>query len=151
MEWLEKYKIRVSKQVLLLLAGVIWSIAGWRVITLGYQDLFSHVKSFGGYLLVSAAVFYLFEKFIFRKMVKKHTRRILRSQLADHCIFSFFDFKGYLVMIFMMSGGIMIRQAHVFQPQYLGTFYLGLGTALLMAGMMFLVSGLNFEKIKREI
>jgi len=51
-------------------------------------------------------------------------------------------------MIFMIVGGVNLRYAHVINPIYLGTFYLGLGPAILSAGIIFLASVLNFEKIK---
>lgn len=148
MNMLEKYKIRASKRVLLFLAGALWSFAGGRILTLGYEDLIVKVKSPWGYLLISAAIFYMFFKFIFRKMVKKHTTRIMSSSLSEHCIFSFFDLKGYAIMIFMIASGMIIRNAHVINPIYSGTFYLGLGSAISSAGIMFLASVLNFEKIK---
>jgi len=148
MNILEKYKIRASKRVLLFLAGVLWSFAGGRVLTLGYEDLILNVKNPWGYLLISVAIFYLFFILVFLKMVKKHTQRIMVSSLSEHCIFSFFDLKGYTIMIFMITGGITLRNAHVINPIYLGTFYMGLGPAILSAGIMFLASVLNFEKIK---
>ena len=150
MNILEKYKIRASKRVLLFLAGVLWSFAGGRVLTLGYEDLILNVKSPWRYLLISVAIFYLFFILVFRKIVKKHTARIISSSLSEHCIFSFFDLKGYAIMIFMIAGGITLRNAHVINPIYLGAFYLGLGAAILSAGIMFLASVLNFEKIKSD-
>ena len=52
-------------------------------------------------------------------------------------------------MIFMIAGGVTLRNTHV-NPIYLGAFYLGLGPAILSAGIMFLASVLNFEKIKSD-
>jgi len=148
MDILEKYKIRASKRLLLFLAGILWSFAGGRILTLGYEDLFLKGNSPWGYLLISVVIFYMFVIFVFRKMVKKHTTRIMSSSLSEHCIFSFFDLKGYIIMMFMIAGGITLRNAHVINPIYLGTFYLGLGSAILSAGIMFLASVFNFEKIK---
>ncbi|MBP2627989.1 MAG: putative rane protein [Firmicutes bacterium] len=148
MTMLEKYKIRASKRVLLFLAGTLWSFAGERVLTLGYKDLILNNNSPWGYLLISVIIFYIFFRFVFCKMVEKHTTRIMSSSLSDHCIFSFFDLKGYIIMIFMITGGITLRNAQIINPIYLGTFYLGLGSALLSAAIMFLTSFFNFEKIK---
>jgi len=144
----EKYKIRVSKRALLFTAGTLWSVAGERVLTLGYKDLIGNTGNIWGYLVVSIVIFYMFLSFVFRKIVDKHTTRIMSSVLDDHCIFSFFDLKGYVVMIFMIAGGITLRKAQIINPIYLGTFYLGLGSALSVAAIMFLASVLNFEKLK---
>lgn len=134
--------------MLLFLAGTLWSLAGGRILTLGYEDLILNTKSPGGYLLISAAIFFIFFIFVFIKMVKKHITRIMSSSLSEHCIFSFFDLKGYIIMIFMIAGGITLRNAHILNSVYLGTFYLGLGAALLLAGIMFLASVFNFKRFK---
>jgi len=115
---------------------------------LGYEDLIVKANSPWRYLLISVTIFYLFFILVFRKIVKKHTIRIMSSSMSEHCIFSFFDFKGYTIMIFMIVSGITLRNAHVINPIYLGTFYLGLGLAILSAGLMFLASVFNFERIK---
>lgn len=80
-------------------------------------------------------------------MVKKHTKRIMSSPLTKHCIFSFFDLKGYIIMSIMIGGGITLRNAHIINPVYLGTFYLGLGTALLLSGIKFLQLFVNFKSL----
>lgn len=147
MDTLEKYKIKVSKRTLLLLAGIVWSFAGSRIFSLGYNDLILSTDRPWGYLIISVLIFFAFYKFVFRKMVRKHTTRIMTSGLLDHCIFSFFDFKGYIIMGFMIAGGITLRNAHVINPVFLGTFYIGLSSALLLAGIKFLVSFLNIKRL----
>lgn len=147
-DFLEKYKIKANKRTLLLIAGALWSFAGSRVFSLGFGDLTSNTKNDLLYFAISSIVFLVFYKFIFSKMVQKHCKRILNSILERHCIFSFFDVKSYLIMIFMIVGGISIRNAHIFNPKYLGTFYVGLGFALLGAGVSFLYNGINFSNAR---
>ncbi|WP_455795065.1 hypothetical protein [Clostridium butyricum] len=48
-------------------------------------------------------------------------------------------------MIFL---GITVRSAKIFNPVYVGTFYIGLGLALFVAGILFLQSSIKFEKTK---
>ena len=143
-----KSKMKVSKRVLLLFAGIIWSVAGDRVSTIGFKDLTTHTRSPLIYLFVSAVIFYVFFTFVFHRMVKKHTKRIISNSVTEHWFFDFFDLKGYIIMAFMIIGGISLRNAALINPIYIGTFYLGLGTALLFAGIIFLLSALNFEKTK---
>ena len=142
--------LKVEKKTLLLVAGLIWGFAGFRVFTLGLGD----IKTNGGNLILSALfsaiIFYLFFKFIFSKMFKKHTKRIINSDLNKHCIFSFFDVKSYIIMGFMIFFGITIRNLEIVNPIYLGSFYMGLGFALFIAGVLFLISFINFEKTKAK-
>ncbi|BDB02074.1 hypothetical protein CBOS2020_21480 [Clostridium botulinum] len=78
-------------------------------------------------------------------MFKKHTKKIINNALQKHCIFSFFDIKSYFIMGFMIFFGVTIRSLGIFNPIYLGTFYIGLGSPLFIAGLSFLISSLKFE------
>ncbi len=51
-------------------------------------------------------------------------------------------------MGFMIFLGITVRSAKIFNPVYVGTFYIGLGLALFVAGILFLQSSIKFEKTK---
>lgn len=42
-------------------------------------------------------------------------------------------------MIFMMSGGIWLRSAHIAPELFIAVFYTGLGLALTLAGVSFLL------------
>jgi hypothetical protein len=135
LQLLEKCKIKADKRTLLLIAGLFWSLAGWRVLSFGYGDLFANTASPWGFLLISLLVFMVFFSLIFSKMVKKHADRIKASNQSKHCVFAFLDIKGYGVMALMMGGGIVLRNSHIVYPVYLGSVYLGIGSALLSAGL----------------
>ena len=64
----------VKKRTLLLIAGIVWLIAGFNVARLGIISYFMIDRSWYLYLL-SMAVFLLFGR-MFYKMSKKHTKRI---------------------------------------------------------------------------
>lgn len=143
---LKQYIPRVQKRSLLLIAGFIWGFAGFRVLTLGLGDVESNKGNLIFSLIFSSIVFYIFLKFVFNKIIKKHTKRIIKNTLEKQCVFSFFDFKSYCIMGFMIFLGITVRSAKIFNPVYVGTFYIGL--ALFVAGILFLQSSIKFEKTK---
>ncbi|EDT75903.1 hypothetical protein [Clostridium butyricum] len=145
---LKQYIPRVQKRSLLLIAGFIWGFAGFRVLTLGLGDVESNKGNLIFSLIFSSIVFYIFLKFVFNKIIKKHTKRIIKNTLEKQCVFSFFDFKSYCIMGFMIFLGITVRSAKIFNPVYVGTFYIGLGLALFVAGILFLQSSIKFEKTK---
>ncbi|WP_455792020.1 hypothetical protein [Clostridium butyricum] len=145
---LKLYIPRVEKRSLLLIAGFIWGFAGFRVLTLGLGDVESNKGNLIFSLIFSSIVFYIFLKFVFNKIIKKHTKRIIKNTLEKQCVFSFFDFKSYCIMGFMIFLGITVRSAKIFNPVYVGTFYIGLGLALFVAGVLFLESSIKFEKTK---
>lgn len=143
------YKLlEVKKKTLLLVAGLVWGFAGFRVFTLGNIDVVSNKANWILVLSISVIIFYLFFNFIFRKMMINHTKRIISHELEKRCVFAFFDKKSYIIMGFMMFFGIGIRSLGIFNPIYLGSFYIGLGGALFSAGMFFLINYFNFENTK---
>lgn len=140
--------LAVNKRTLLLVAGVIWGFAGFRVFAIGEGDVSLNRGSIILSLVFSIIIFYIFFNFIFKRMSRKHTKRIINSKLKKQCIFSFFDIKGYLIMGFMMSFGIIVRSLGIFNPVAIGTFYMGLGAALFFGGIIFLINYIKFEETK---
>lgn len=75
--------------------------------------------------------------FIFHRLYKKHTLRISQKK-GKHCPFSFFDVKGWIVMIGMIAMGIVIRTYHLLPDSFIAVFYTGLSLALLGTGLRFI-------------
>lgn len=129
-----KSKLCVRKRTLLLIAGIVWMIAGFNVARLGVMSYLNIERRWYLYLL-SGLVFLLFGSMFFR-MSQKHTKRILGYE--DYRPFwHFFDWKAYLIMTCMMSVGIGFRAAGIFPEIFVAFFYSGLGLALALAGVLF--------------
>ena len=60
----------VRQKTLLLLAGIVWLIAGGNVLKIGLETYQDHLSS--GNILLSALVFLIFWFMIFGPMTKKH-------------------------------------------------------------------------------
>ncbi|SHH70439.1 hypothetical protein SAMN02745196_01115 [Clostridium collagenovorans DSM 3089] len=140
MSLIEKYSPKVSKRVLLLLAGIVWGFAGYNILRLGIPDMISNWHTPIINLIFALVIFGLFFKFVFFKMFKKHNKRINSYVKSKICAFAFFDAKGYLIMAFMITFGVLLRKSGIVNPLYLGTFYVGLGSSLAGAGVCFLVA-----------
>lgn len=129
-----KAKLCVKKRTLLLIAGIVWMIAGFNVARLGVVS-YLNIDSKWCLYLMSIFVFFLFGLMFF-KMSRKHTKRILGYE--DYRPFwHFFDVKAYLIMTCMMSCGIGFRAAGIFPEIFVAFFYTGLGFALASAGVIF--------------
>ena len=74
---------------------------------------------------------------VFGRLVTKHTRRIRAYEQERLFFLHFFDTKSFLIMAFMMTGGILIRSLSLFPESVIAVFYTGLGSALLLAGVLF--------------
>lgn len=129
-------KFHIKKRKLLMVAGIVWIIAGVNVARLGllsYEEVSKNIL----HLLLSTAVFCIFGM-MFYKMSKKHTKRIVGYEEESRPIWHFFDLKSYFIMIFMMGGGIWLRSSGIAPPIFVAVFYTGLGCALMLAGILFL-------------
>ena len=132
-----KKLLYVNKHTLILIAGIVWAIAGFNIVRIGllaYQGNFTWWRG-----LLSIAVYAAFQIFVFGKMVKKHTGRILQYKEERQNFFRFFDTKSYLIMAFMMTLGIGLRVSGLVPDVYIAVFYTGLGASLLTAGVLFLI------------
>ena len=133
--------MKVKRNPLLLLACLVWSAAGFNILRIGLSA-YPAYRAAGNYLL-SAVVFAVFQKFIFGKLVKKHTTRISAYEEERHFFLKFFDVKSFAIMAVMMSGGIALRSSGLAPERFIAFFYTGLGASLLLAGLLF---GCNFGK-----
>ena len=133
--------MKVKKNTLLLFAAIVWMIAGVNVLRIGILLYPSYVSIIN--ILLSIAVFTVFQCFIFGRLVKKHTRRINAYTEERQFFFKFFDLKSFIIMAVMISGGISIRAFHLLPEQFIAVFYTGLGASLSLAGILF---GCNYIK-----
>lgn len=135
----------VKGNTLLLLVCLVWSAAGFNILRIGLSA-YPAYRALVNYLL-SAVVFAVFQKFIFDKLVKKHTARIRAYEEERHFFLKFFDLKSFAIMAVMMSGGITLRSSGLAPERFIAFFYTGLGASLLLAGLLF---GCNFGKSRRQ-
>lgn len=150
MDILKRFKLGVPKRVLFFAAALVWGIASYRIISMGIVDAVIKSKYYLLNIPIGLIIFYLFSKNVFNKMYLKHTKRIINGKIERPCIFSFFDFKGYVIMAFMITGGIALRRSKLIPPVYLGIFFIGLGLSLLLASAFFLYSGVRYAEIKEK-
>ena len=127
--------MKVKRTTLLLLACLVWIAAGSDIlrIRLSAYPPYRSVLNF----LLSALVFAVFQKFIFGRLVKKHTTRIHSYEEELHFFLKFFDGKSFAIMAVMMSGGIGLRVSGLVPERLIAVFYTGLGASLLLAGLLF--------------
>lgn len=134
----------VKKRTLFLLAGLIWSLAGGNVLKIGLQ---AYTNAFNMLNVgLTALVFFLFWTKVFRPLVGKHVIRIHGYEEEYKRPWNFFDKKSFLIMAFMMTFGITIRVMNLTCDSFIAFFYTGLGTALAMAGILFLANYIGYDK-----
>lgn len=132
--------LKVSTEKLLLIAGLVWLVAGVNILNIGLSAFFVETGWLVLVLLVGTMViFLLFHILVFTKMVGKHAGRIRGYEEDKTHVFKFFDKKGYIMMAIMMGGGIALRASGMVPEWFIAFFYTGLGAALAVAGVSFIV------------
>lgn len=104
--------LTVQRNQLMLLAGLVWCVAGLMVAVVG--------------------------GFVFSRLVRKHTSRV--RALTDERLpfWRSFDRASWVVMAVMISAGMGLRLSHTLPDAFIAFFYSGLGIALFLCGVRFL-------------
>lgn len=137
----------IKNKYLLLIAAIVWLIAGFNVLKIGVETYMNYVTVIN--LLLSLAVFLVFWIMVFSKLVKKHTLRISSYESEKQWFYLFFDLKSFIIMAIMMTMGIVIRYYALLPDVFIAVFYTGLGSALALAGILFMVNFMRFEAISQ--
>lgn len=130
-------KYGVNRQTLLLIAGLVWIIAGANILRIGIVTWISTSEFWLFKVGEATGVFLLFFNFVFKKLFYKHTKRIEQKN-DKSCPFSFFDTKGWIIMTSMITLGVVVRKFHLLPNAFISVFYSGLSTALIITGFLFL-------------
>jgi len=147
-DFLEKIKPGVPRRSLLLIAGCAWSMAGGILIFRSLSHLISvnhHLAMEIGIGFVFGSLFYIL---LFARISKKHITRINLIEIDNPCFFSFFNFRSYLLMAIMISGGITLRLSGLVNTEIIYTFFLCMGIPLLVSAWRFFYS---YAKNKKSL
>ena len=131
-------RFKVRSKYLLLIAAAVWLIAGSQVARMGIEAIAAGNGNPWLLLIGIPATFVVFHM-MFSKLVGKHAARIRSYGEEKMHVLKFFDVRGYLIMAVMMGGGIALRSFHLVPGWFIAFFYTGLGIALALAGVGFLV------------
>jgi len=140
MKFLEKIKPAVQKRTLLLIAGCAWSIAGGILISRSLIHLIGVNHNLAMEIGIGIVIGCLFYILLFARISKKHITRINLIEIDNPCFFSFFNFRSYLLMAIMISGGITLRLSGLVNPEIIYTFFLCMGIPLLVSAWRFFYS-----------
>lgn len=127
--------MKVNKKTLLLIACIVWGIAGFNVLRIGVLCYSAYVSLLN--IVLSVIIFSLFQYFVLGRLVKKHTNRILNYKQPKQFFLNFFDVKSFFIMAFMIVGGIWLRASGIAPERFIAVFYSGLGASLFLAGILF--------------
>lgn len=131
----EKYKPKVPRKALFLIAGIMWCGVGIMLSSMAYGWLTAyegHAWIFAALGIIAALIIHHFG---FLRIVDRNLGRI--SKLPDRpCAFSFISWKSYLIILIMVAMGITLRHSSI-PKQYLSVIYIGIGLALFLSSIRY--------------
>ncbi len=133
---LKGLKPGVSKNWLIALAGLMWSVVGLLLCRLAYHWLtVIDLKGVVSLELLGIVLALAAHQFIFFKIAHKNIARL--SLLTEKtCIFAFQRWNSYLLVGLMITVGITLRNLPIPRP-YLAILYTTIGGALFLASLQY--------------
>jgi small-conductance mechanosensitive channel len=130
--------VTVPKNHLVLIAGLVWCLAGTMVCVIGLPLELGLAPSNLVLFPLAVVIFLAFYVFVFSRLVRKHTGRIRARPEERLPVWNFFNASSWAVMAVMMGGGMALRLSHLMPDWMIAFFYSGLGVALVLCGIRFL-------------
>jgi len=127
----------IPTKMLLLVAALVWLIAGAAVIGVGLN---AAVEPWTGNMVLSALAIFLPFLILFLFISRKHIKRILSYTEPFTSLFKFFDMRSYIILIIMVALGVSTRATGLVPPSIVAFFCCGLGFALIVSVMYYLAS-----------
>ncbi|MBI5055241.1 MAG: hypothetical protein HZB61_01305 [Nitrospirae bacterium] len=132
----DRFNPTVDKRVLIVLAGIIWSIVGIMLCRLAVRWLSETTMQNAVWLGSAGFILSLIiHHFMFLKLLYKNIDRIL-SKEDKVCVFAFQSWKSYLIILFMIFMGLILRHSPIPKP-YLSIIYIGFGGAMVLSSLVY--------------
>lgn len=141
---LQTLKPGVPKSVLIALGAALWGFAAYRILKMGFIFIEKHALHHMLNYLIGVAGFVPFFLLIFRKVSLRYFTRIINLPQRRPCMFAFFDLRGYIMMSFMITIGILVSHWKLIPELYKGTFFISLGLSLLASSVFYIIEGVQF-------
>jgi len=146
---LKSLKPGIPKRYLLFVAAIVWTFAGGILLFRGYGMMLLNPEWIWLKTILSIIAGLLFYAKMFSAISSKHIARIKEIKHERPCFFSFFNWKGYTMMVPMMTLGVLLRTTGIVSPIYLSVGYIVMGTPLLISSFRFYFSGFTYYKVDK--
>jgi len=127
----------IPKRHLLLVATAVWLFAGGFLLYRGIRMIPSGSSTLWLKLLIAVIAGLLLFHLLFLRISLRHITRIRSLEILRPCVFSFFDWKSYLLMAVMISAGILVRKSGWIDQQWISLFFITMATPLLLSAVRF--------------
>jgi hypothetical protein len=141
-----RFKPGIPKRYLLLVVALLWFAAGAILIYRGEMMLQGSYPALL-FLLISIAGGVLMFFLVFLKLSLRLIKRITSLEILKPCIFSFFDVRGYIMMVVMIAMGILLRRSGILSLDLLAYFYFMMSIPLMISSVRFFIAWKKYPQI----
>lgn len=145
-----RLKPGIPKRILLFIAGFVWTFAGGILLWKGWNMLLETNYNLPVTLIICFMAGGLFYYILFNKISSAHTNRIKNLPQAKPCAFSFFNWRGYMMMAVMITTGIVLRKTGIVPTKYMAPFYIVMGTPLFISAIRFYLNGIFYKSAQNQ-
>ena len=145
----QRIKPSVPKRYLLLVASGVWLFAGSFLMFRGIRNIPVDGVTFWK-ILLSAGAGCVFFWILFLRVSTRHIHRITTLDIIRPCIFSFFDWKSYLLMVLMIGMGIAVRNLHLINDETISYFFITMSVPLIISAVRFFLAWKKYEIITKD-
>jgi hypothetical protein len=150
-EFFHIIKPGLPKRTLFYVAAVVWTIAGGMLLFKGISLFLNYNNLLWLKIMISSICGILFYLLLFSGISRKHTIRIRNLKNEKPCLFSFFNFRSYLLMASMIISGMMLRKSGIISPAYLSVLYVTMGIPLFLSSVRFYYAGIYYNENERIV
>jgi hypothetical protein len=128
----------VNRRVLVMIAGVVWSLVGLALIGVGFLWLISSHKNVIMSITIGIISGIVVYRYGFSKLAQKNLIRIFDQAQGKEkiCVFAFQNTRSYLIAASMMLIGYLLR--HLPIPKlYLVPIYFAIGLGLFLSSLQY--------------
>ncbi len=147
---ISSYKPSVSKSGLLIIASIVWFIAGVLLNQRGliYILEFSHHILFHAGLGLAASI--LLFLVIFYNLSSKYAKRILSLKSKKSGIFILKYLRGFFVLAILIFLGLCLRRYGLADRLWLSIFYIAIGFSLIFGSFNLFISFIKSRKFTQS-
>lgn len=135
---------RVSKRTLFFIAGIVWTIAGGILLYRGMLMMMGNGSFYYVPFAISVLGGILFYVFLFSKISVRYVEHIRSITHERPSAFSFFDRKGYFMMLGMITLGISLRSSGLVPASIMSVVYVTMGIPLAISSFNFYKNSFSF-------
>ena len=119
------------------IVGIIWLIAGFNICRTGVVA-WSYIANISVFMIIGSIVTMILFSRMFVKMLFKNVQRIRDIEVEKRKVWNMMPVKSYVIMALMITFGIMLRRCPIILPSFIASFYVRLGIALILAGIIYI-------------